>query len=42
METERERERESTFVKIISTCSLPSRVPDERIDALHPIKILIR
>ena len=35
-----ERERESTFFKIICSSSLPSRVPDERPDALHPIKIL--
>ena len=37
-----ERERESTFFKIICSSSLPSRVPDERTDALHPIKILTR
>ena len=36
------RERESTFVEITCTYSLPSRVPDERTDALHPIKILTR
>ena len=39
---ETERERESTFFKIISSSSLPLRVPDERTDALHPIKILTR
>ena len=37
-----ERERESTFFKIICSSSLPLRVPDERTDALHPIKILTR
>ena len=36
------RERESTFVEIACTYSLPSRVPDERTDVLHPIKILTR
>ena len=42
LNVETERERESTFFKIICSSSLPSRVPDERTDALHPIKILIR
>ena len=40
LDVETEIARESTFFKIISTCSLPSRVPDERTDILHPIKIL--
>ena len=42
LDVETEIARESTFFKIISTCSLPSRVPDERTDILHPIKILTR
>ena len=42
LDVETEIARESTFFKIISTCSLPSRVPDERTDVLHPIKILTR
>ena len=42
LDVETERERESTFVEITCTYSLPSRVPDERTDALHPIKILTR
>ena len=42
LDVETERERESTFFKIICSSSLPSRVPDERTDALHPIKILTR
>ena len=42
LDVETEIARESTFFKIISTCSLPSRVPDERTHVLHPIKILTR
>ena len=42
LDVEIEITRESTFFKIISTCSLPSRVPDERTHVLHPIKILTR
>ena len=42
LDVETERERESTFFKIICSSSLPLRVPDERTDALHPIKILTR
>ena len=34
------REIASTFVEIICTCRLPSRVPDERTHVLHPIKML--
>ena len=36
------REWESTFLEITCTYSPPSRVPDERTDILHPIKILTR
>ena len=42
LDVETEIARESTFFKIISTCSLPSRLPDERTHVLHPIKILTR
>ena len=42
LDVETERERESTFVEITCTYSLPSRVPDERTDILHSIKILTR